>query len=63
MTGGVAEGPDSVSEVLGRYHKVWLKASPTEHMERVRLTHSQKKVCLAKNDFVKVSESFFASVV
>ena len=36
VAGGVVEKPDTFAEVLGRFHTVWLKASPTEHMERVR---------------------------
>lgn len=36
VAGGVVEMPDTFAEVLGRFHTVWLKADPTEHMERVR---------------------------
>ncbi len=36
VAGGVVEKPDTFAEVLGRFHTVWLKADPTEHMERVR---------------------------
>ncbi len=36
VAGGVVEEPDTFAEVLGRFHTVWLKAQPTEHMERVR---------------------------
>lgn len=34
--GGLVEQPNSFSEVLSRFHTIWLKADPTEHMERVR---------------------------
>lgn len=36
VAGGVVEETNTFAEVLGRFHTVWLKASPTEHMERVR---------------------------
>ena len=36
VAGGVVEQPETFAEVLGRFHTVWLRASPTEHMERVR---------------------------
>ncbi len=36
VAGGLVEQPDTFSDVLERFHTVWLKADPTEHMERVR---------------------------
>lgn len=36
VAGGVVEDANTFAQVLGRFHTVWLKASPTEHMERVR---------------------------
>lgn len=36
VAGGVVEEATTFADVLGRFHTVWLKASPTEHMERVR---------------------------
>lgn len=36
VAGGLVEQPDTFNEVLQRCHTVWLKADPTEHMERVR---------------------------
>lgn len=36
VAGGVVEEASTFAEVLGRFHTVWLKAEPTEHMERVR---------------------------
>lgn len=36
VAGGVVEVQDTFTEVLARFHTVWLKAEPTEHMERVR---------------------------
>ena len=36
VAGGVVEESATFVEVLERFHTVWLKASPTEHMERVR---------------------------
>lgn len=36
VAGGVVEEATTFAEVLGRFHTVWLKAEPIEHMERVR---------------------------
>lgn len=36
VAGGVVENADTFAEVLARFHTVWLRAAPTEHMERVR---------------------------
>lgn len=34
--GGIVSAPDTWSQVQRSFHTVWLKASPTEHMDRVR---------------------------
>lgn len=36
VAGGVIEKPDTYVDVLDRFHTVWLKASPAEHMQRVQ---------------------------
>lgn len=36
VAGGLVEQADTFAKVLGNCHTIWLKASPTEHMERVR---------------------------
>lgn len=36
VAGGVVEEASTYAEVLNRFHSIWLKASPTEHMDRVR---------------------------
>ncbi len=36
VAGGVVEEAGTFAEVLSRFHTVWLKAQPKEHMERVR---------------------------
>lgn len=36
VAGGVVEAPVTFAQLLERFHTVWLKASPSEHMERVR---------------------------
>lgn len=36
VAGGVVEQPDTFAELLKRFHTIWLKANPSEHMERVR---------------------------
>ncbi|MFK7858233.1 MAG: helix-turn-helix transcriptional regulator [Granulosicoccus sp.] len=36
VAGGLVEQVDTFREVLERCHTVWLRADPTEHMERVR---------------------------
>jgi len=34
--GGIVANPDSYNILLHRFHTIWLKASPEEHMQRVR---------------------------
>ncbi|MEO0401356.1 MAG: helix-turn-helix transcriptional regulator [Pseudomonadota bacterium] len=34
--GGIVAEPDTFSQVLERFHTVWIKTSPAEHMARVR---------------------------
>ncbi len=36
VAGGIVAEPSTYTTLLGRFHTVWLRASPTEHMERVR---------------------------
>jgi len=36
VAGGVVEDANTFAKVLGRFHTVWLKAEPDDHMERVR---------------------------
>lgn len=36
VAGGIVSEPDTYTTLLNRFHTVWLKASPEEHMERVR---------------------------
>lgn len=36
VAGGVVEEPDTFGAILSRFHSIWLKASPNEHMDRVR---------------------------
>lgn len=36
VAGGIVSEPATYSKLLARFHAVWLKASPVEHMERVR---------------------------
>lgn len=36
VAGGVVEEPATYTDVLNRFHSVWLKANPSEHMARVR---------------------------
>jgi XRE family aerobic/anaerobic benzoate catabolism transcriptional regulator len=36
VAGGIVAAPDTYTTLLNRFHTVWIKASPTEHMERVR---------------------------
>ncbi len=36
VAGGVVEQANTFEQVLERFHTVWLKAEPTDHMERVR---------------------------
>lgn len=34
--GGIVSAPDTFKTVLAHFHTIWIKASPEEHMERVR---------------------------
>lgn len=36
VAGGIVAEPATFTNLLNRFHTVWLRASPTEHMERVR---------------------------
>lgn len=36
VAGGVVEEANTYNAVLSRFHSIWLKASPNEHMDRVR---------------------------
>ena len=36
VAGGVVEAPDTFAELVDRFHTVWLRAEPAEHMARVR---------------------------
>lgn len=36
VAGGVVEESATFTQLLSRFHAIWIKASPTEHMERVR---------------------------
>ena len=36
VAGGIVSGAGAFAEVLARFHTVWIKASPAEHMDRVR---------------------------
>ncbi|MDO5528548.1 MAG: helix-turn-helix transcriptional regulator [Paracoccus sp. (in: a-proteobacteria)] len=36
VAGGIVAEPDTFNLLLGRFHTVWLKAAPAEHMARVR---------------------------
>lgn len=36
VAGGIVAAPDTYTTLLNRFHTIWVKASPTEHMERVR---------------------------
>ena len=36
VAGGVVSDPDSFNALLSNFHTIWVKASPEEHMERVR---------------------------
>ncbi len=36
VAGGIVSEPATYSKLLSRFHSIWLKASPVEHMERVR---------------------------
>jgi XRE family aerobic/anaerobic benzoate catabolism transcriptional regulator len=36
VAGGVVSEPDTFNDLLSRFHTIWLKAKPEEHMARVR---------------------------
>jgi len=36
VAGGIVAEPETYSTLLNRFHTIWLRASPVEHMERVR---------------------------
>ncbi len=36
VAGGIVSEPSTYSKLLSRFHTIWLRASPTEHMDRVR---------------------------
>ena len=36
VAGGIVSEPETYNKLLSRFHTVWLKASPQEHMNRVR---------------------------
>ncbi|MGH1354027.1 MAG: helix-turn-helix transcriptional regulator [Thalassovita sp.] len=36
VAGGIVAAPDTYTTLLNRFHTVWVKASPGEHMERVQ---------------------------
>ncbi len=36
VAGGIVAEPSTFSTLLGRFHTIWLRASPQEHMDRVR---------------------------
>lgn len=36
VAGGIVAAPDTYTTLLNRFHTVWVKASPSEHMERVQ---------------------------
>ena len=36
VAGGIVAEPDTYATLLARFHTVWIKASPEEHMDRVR---------------------------
>lgn len=36
VAGGIVAEPETFRLLLGRFHTIWLKASPDDHMERVR---------------------------
>ncbi len=36
VAGGIISEPSTYTTLLSRFHTVWLRATPTEHMERVR---------------------------
>lgn len=36
VAGGIVSAPDTYDRLLARFHTIWLKAGPDEHMDRVR---------------------------
>jgi len=36
VAGGIVSEPDTYEALLARFHTIWLRATPAEHMERVR---------------------------
>lgn len=36
VAGGIVAGPETFGTLLGHFHTIWVKTSPTEHMMRVR---------------------------
>ncbi len=36
VAGGIVAEPETYNLLLGRFHTIWLRATPVEHMERVR---------------------------
>ncbi|MBO9452287.1 helix-turn-helix transcriptional regulator [Tropicibacter sp. R16_0] len=36
VAGGIVAEPETYNTLLGHFHTIWLRASPAEHMERVR---------------------------
>lgn len=36
VAGGIVDEPETFDRLLARFHTIWIKASPSEHMERVR---------------------------
>jgi XRE family aerobic/anaerobic benzoate catabolism transcriptional regulator len=36
VAGGIVAAPDTYTTLLNRFHTIWVKASPNEHMERVQ---------------------------
>ncbi|WP_425099031.1 helix-turn-helix transcriptional regulator [Tropicibacter sp. S64] len=36
VAGGIVAEPATYNSLLGRFHTIWLKATPSEHMDRVR---------------------------
>ncbi len=36
VAGGIVAEPETYNTLLGRFHTIWLRASPVEHMDRVR---------------------------
>ena len=42
VAGGIVSDPEAYAYALEHFHTVWLKASPEEHMERVRLQGDER---------------------